>query len=144
MTDAQHEDSPVLFTHMLETNFTSMKELSGTPEWIKQQFNVSAQAGRGKFGKSFLPENVFLWPEADDLQGSAQSQGSLALRVGSQITSFNSITAAEVDTSRMDMLWGSYRATMKLSQVAGTCAAFFWVRILAKDPKGGSRCMSEQ
>lgn len=131
MTDPQREDNPVRFTDLVETNFASMKEFSGTPDWVKQQFNVSDQAGRGKFGKSFLPENVFLWSEADGLQGSAQYQRSLALRVGHQITSSNSITAAEVDTRRMDMFWGSYRATMKLSHVAGTCAAFFWVSIIS-------------
>ncbi|KJK75426.1 hypothetical protein H634G_08789 [Metarhizium anisopliae BRIP 53293] len=103
-----------------------MKDLSQASEWTKQQFNVSAIAGRGTYGKTFLPENVFLLPEPQDVQGDVNEPRGIALRVGSQITSFNAISAAEVDTSRRDMFWGSYRATMKLSRVSGTCAAFFW------------------
>ena len=34
---------------------------------------------------------------------------------------------AEMDSSRNDLLWGTYRASMKLSSIPGTCSAFFWV-----------------
>lgn len=39
----------------------------------------------------------------------------------------NYVDLAQMDSFRSDMLWGSYRASIKLSPVAGTCTAFFWV-----------------
>jgi hypothetical protein len=112
----------------LETNFSTIQDFSEAPDWIIQQFNVSAEDGRGSYGKTFVTENVFYSPEVDDRQRDARNQGSVALRVGGHVATSDAISAAEIDSSRMDMLWGSYRATMKLSPVAGTCAAFFWVR----------------
>ncbi len=38
------------------------------------------------------------------------------------------VPVAEMDSSREDLLWGSYRAALKLTPVPGTCSAFFWVR----------------
>ncbi|OAA44885.1 Concanavalin A-like lectin/glucanase [Metarhizium rileyi] len=126
IANRQHESGSLFFTDKLETEFTSLQNLSQASEWTRQQFNVSAQAGRGTYGKTFLPENVFLLPASQTAPDELHGQRSLALRVGSQITPSNAISAAEVDTRRIDMLWGSYRATMKLSSVGGTCAAFFW------------------
>jgi beta-glucanase (GH16 family) len=37
------------------------------------------------------------------------------------------IKTGQVDSARTDMLWGTYRASMKLTPTNGTCAAFFWV-----------------
>jgi hypothetical protein len=37
------------------------------------------------------------------------------------------VKTAEMDSNRTDMIWGTYRASLKLSPIVGTCAAFFWV-----------------
>jgi hypothetical protein len=37
------------------------------------------------------------------------------------------VKTAEMDSHRTDLLWGTYRASMKLTPVPGTCSAFFWV-----------------
>jgi hypothetical protein len=37
------------------------------------------------------------------------------------------VSVAELDTERLDLRWGTFRAVMKVSGVRGTCAAFFWV-----------------
>ncbi|KAH6850124.1 glycoside hydrolase family 16 protein [Chaetomium sp. MPI-CAGE-AT-0009] len=36
------------------------------------------------------------------------------------------VSVAELDTERLDLWWGTFRAMMKVSRVGGTCAAFFW------------------
>ncbi|KAK3692663.1 concanavalin A-like lectin/glucanase domain-containing protein [Podospora appendiculata] len=36
------------------------------------------------------------------------------------------VSGAEVDSSRLDLSYGTFRALMKMSSVPGTCAAFFW------------------
>lgn len=38
------------------------------------------------------------------------------------------IPMGEIATSREDMLYGSFRASILVSDIPGTCAAFFWVR----------------
>ena len=38
------------------------------------------------------------------------------------------IPASEVRTTRNDILYGSFRAQMRLTPVNGTCGAFFFVR----------------
>ncbi|CEJ81362.1 hypothetical protein VHEMI01493 [[Torrubiella] hemipterigena] len=112
--DGQSQDLST-FMYALETNFVSMKLIDADKDWIRQEFNVTAQAGRGRYGKTFTPDNVV-----------ATHGKGLQLQVDSQLK-FNSVLAAEVDTSRLDLLWGSYRAGMRLTAIPGTCAAFFWV-----------------
>lgn len=51
----------------------------------------------------------------------------LQLTVSGGVPSDGYVDTAEMDSVRTDMLWGSYRASMKLSPIAGTCSAFFWV-----------------
>ncbi|KAG5983083.1 hypothetical protein E4U55_000839 [Claviceps digitariae] len=134
LADDAYRSAPVVFTERLVTDFASLSEISRATDWTRQQFNVSAEDGRGKHGKSFRVENVFSYAGPDigedrqDLNGGIKSQRAMGLRVGSTPTEVGAITAAEIDSSRMDMFWGSYRVTMKLTRASGTCAAFFWYR----------------
>lgn len=106
------------FMNALETNFSSLADISKNHDWVRQEFNVTAQAGRGRFGKTFSLNNV-----ESQLKGNSKG---LQLRVNRQLES-DSVLVAEVDSARVDLFWGSYRAGMKLTQTSGTCAAFFWV-----------------
>ncbi|KFA52775.1 hypothetical protein S40293_01005 [Stachybotrys chartarum IBT 40293] len=108
----------LLFMDLLESDFTETEDISLDTDWVRQSFNVSAEAGRGEFGKAFLPDNIKIHRTEDDDTG-------LGLRVA-RGTDSEFVPVAEIDTSRVDLLWGSYRAGMKLSGVEGTCAAFFW------------------
>lgn len=49
------------------------------------------------------------------------------LLVGGGIPAGGYVPVAEMDSSREDLLWGSYRAALKITPVSGTCAGFFWV-----------------
>ncbi|KAG5914321.1 hypothetical protein E4U42_000546 [Claviceps africana] len=134
--DADKSAPPVVFTDSLVTDFGLLSDISRATDWTRQQFNVSAEAGRGTHGKSFRVENVFSYTgpnlaEHQDVDGGFRSQRAMGLRVGSILTEMGAIAAAEIDSARMDMFWGSYRVTMKLTRTSGTCAAFFW-RILSE------------
>ncbi|KAL7787036.1 glycoside hydrolase family 16 protein [Trichoderma ceciliae] len=119
----------LLFTDMLESKFFELKNISRDGTWKRQQYNVSARAGRGEYGKAFAVGNVY--SIASGGQDSVASGGSISgadgigLVVGSTIAN-DSVPVAELDTARDDMHYGSYRAGMKLTPVNGTCAAFFW------------------
>ena len=109
----------MVFTDSLKTDFTKIAEMGQADDWIRQECNVTAAEGRGDYGKTFRVENVFTSPESSHDTG-------LTLRVGAGVVD-GAISAAELDTARLDMYHGSFRAAMKIPQVKGTCAAFFWV-----------------
>lgn len=133
LADDAHKSSPVLFTDRLETNFASLSDFNRNSAWTRQQFNVSAESGRGKYGKSFEVENVFsyagpkVFEHQDAKRDVKKSPRAMGLRVGSIPTAMGAIGAAEIDSARTDMFWGSYRVLMRLTRASGTCAAFFWV-----------------
>lgn len=113
-----------IYTEAIETEFSDW-ESNGLPAgWIPQEFNVSAEDGRGKFGKSFLTSNVINPPLKD---GAAESDEGVRLMVGKDLVA-GAIGGAEIDTARLDLHWGSFRAGLQVTDVPGTCAAFFWVR----------------
>ncbi|KAK7418873.1 hypothetical protein QQZ08_011082 [Neonectria magnoliae] len=113
----------MVFMDLLETDFTRINDISKNADWIRQQFNVSAENGRGEYGKSFLPNNIVVLPAEGEALSSPDS--NLGLLVSSGISD-DAVPAAEIDTARRDLHWGSYRTGMKLSATNGTCAAFFW------------------
>lgn len=116
-----------VFMDLLETDFTHVKDISQNPDWVRQQFNVTAEVGRGEYGKSFAPENVASWPvNKVDADAVPPRAAGLELVVG-RVMGNGAVPAAEIDSKRLDLHWGSYRAGMKLTGVNGTCAAFFWV-----------------
>lgn len=120
------DDKPWLFTDMLESRFIKTNSMSPLQDWLSQEYNVSAQDGRGKYGKEFISSNILTHPQDPATEGFNQSSAGVELRVKSNVRD-GAVLAAEMDTSRRDLHWGSYRAGMKLTKVSGTCAAFFWV-----------------
>ncbi|RDA93350.1 hypothetical protein CP533_0336 [Ophiocordyceps camponoti-saundersi (nom. inval.)] len=116
---------PLLFTDLLESDFTKPRNISEDQDWVRQQFNVSAKAGRGRYGKSFSLDNILSSHDAATAADKSQDSPSLQLRVDGVLNN-DAVTAAEMDSARNDLHWGSYRAGMKLTAVNGTCAAFFW------------------
>lgn len=115
-----------LFTDAIETDFTNLKSIAATRDWQRQEFNVSAEAGRGKYSKFFTPKNVAVGPGVANNDASGKHAG-VELSVGATIVN-GAVPVAELDSARQDLLWGSFRTGMKLTPVKGTCAAFFWVR----------------
>lgn len=118
---AHANGEPWLFTDVVETDFTRIKSIASAADWQRQQFNVSSEAGRGKYSKMFTPNNV----DVPSAKGSGRHAG-VELSVGSDIVN-GAVPVAEMDSVRQDIYWGSFRASIKMTAVKGTCAAFFWV-----------------
>ncbi|KAK3295531.1 concanavalin A-like lectin/glucanase domain-containing protein [Chaetomium fimeti] len=124
---------PALFTDLLETDFTRLARTaadnddddeegdgddddiwtSGTTGWARQAFNMSRARARGEYGEMFAVGNVGV------------GEAGLGLVVRSEVVD-GMVSVAELDTERLDLRWGTFRAMMKVSRVRGTCAAFFW------------------
>ena len=140
-----------VFTDLLETDFAHLGGsaadgggfvLSGeTTGWSPQQYNFTRAANRGQYGESFLADNVVVNPSSDParfVSGTGKdgtNPPGLRLLVkppdeknGPKGPSGELVVpTAELSSARMDMLYGSFRASLKMTSMSGTCAAFFWV-----------------
>ncbi|KAM0419604.1 hypothetical protein ACHAPD_003167 [Fusarium lateritium] len=113
----------IVFMDRLETDFGQLQTISQSHDWVAQKFTVSAEDGRGNYSKAFEPTNVAI--QVTHPQDHPDLGHGVELRVSSTISN-DTIPGSEIDTKRLDLHWGSFRAGMKLTDVKGTCAAFFW------------------
>jgi hypothetical protein len=122
-----------VFTDILETDFIHLADIAKDTDWQRQVFNRTAEADRGPFGEASELANIISNPILSNVSYSGPGQvggdAGLQLFVRGGTPDGALVPVAEVDSVRTDMLWGSYRASMKLTAVAGTCSAFFWVSV---------------
>lgn len=120
-----------VFTDLLESDFLHTKTDNITMAgWKAQEYNMSAKASRGPFGKKFVVGNVETNPltDPDSWSGESDHGGDAGLQLwvrGDHSQSF--VSGSEMASVRDDTLYGSFRVGMKLSGSNGTCGAFFWV-----------------
>jgi hypothetical protein len=124
--DSPSHENGLIFTDAIESDFTRTGNLGPDNGWIPQQFNVTAKDGRGRYGKMFLPDNVVARPRGQGV--TREEDAGLELVVGGEMRE-QAVLGAEIDSKRLDLHWGSFRAGMKVTDVSGTCAAFFWVSV---------------
>ncbi|KAL8691468.1 MAG: hypothetical protein Q9218_003312 [Villophora microphyllina] len=121
-----------LYTELVESDFLHIKELSQSG-WTAQTYTVNPQLSRGAFGKNANPKQIAMNPLKSryDWAGQGINGGDAGAQVivrGGKPGKDNMIPMGEIDTNRTDMLYGSFRAGMKLTGSPGTCGAFFWYR----------------
>lgn len=132
-TPVGNNDGNFLFTEAVESNFVHLNYIENNTDWRRQQFDVTPANARGPFGKSFRISNVESngAPVTSDndltVTGADGGPAGIQLIVRGKPDG-DLIPTAELDTAREDMLYGTFRAAMRVSDVPGTCAAFFWVR----------------
>lgn len=121
-------DSYVL-TDILESDFTTLKNIKKDKDWAVQEWKIGSDSSRGPYGRSTDPNNVISNPGKDLSKSSEGINGGLPgleLVVKTPQEGDEYISVGEVDSRRSDMLWGSYRAGIKMTGINGTCGAFFW------------------
>lgn len=136
---------PYVFSDLIESDFLHITNVSLDTDWRRQNYSVTAVAGRGPYGMNFNIANVASnpIPDMNNWTGPGIFGGDpgLQLSVGGGVPSNGYVSVAEIDSSREDLLWGTYRAAMKLTLTPGTCAAFFWVCSSAScSPRSDSSC----
>lgn len=104
-------------TDLLETNFANISDISKNTDWVRQNWSVDAAAARGAYGQMMAVEDV-VSKEGDGLQ--------ITVAAGSKD---GDVDGGEIDTARVDVLYGTFRSSMKVTDVAGTVSAFFWVSV---------------
>ncbi|KAF4965500.1 hypothetical protein FZEAL_10751, partial [Fusarium zealandicum] len=124
IADPESKES-IVFMDRLETDFTQIDHISQNHDWVRQEFTVSAEDGRGVYGKTFTPINA----DTCIAKKCSSEFGGSGLNLGvSKIMNDDddAVPGSEIDTTRLDLHWGSFRAGIKLTATKGTCAAFFW------------------
>ncbi|KAK4222077.1 beta-glucanase [Podospora fimiseda] len=124
--NSNSNDGFALFTDLIESKFVRVQDISQNTDWVRQAFNLTDDRARGPYGEMFAVENVVVSPmTAQPKEDQEAAAAGLKLVVHSEPVE-NMIPVAEIDTHRLDMFWGTFRASMKMTEQKGTCAAFFW------------------
>ena len=122
---------PYLFTEVIESDFLHIRDISLDTDWRRQEFSVTPEKGRGPFGMNYTIESVVSNPIVNHSQwvgpGMDGPNAGLQLMVDSGLPVSGYIKTAQMNSAREDLLWGTYRAGLKLTNIPGTCASFFWV-----------------
>lgn len=118
---------PVFFTDLLESDFQKMRtiHINANTDWRRQEYNLTAEKSRGPFGKMMVIDNVELVP---DPEYEPQKRALKLVASSSLHVVDGMIPDAEIATERTDIEHGSFSVSMKVTDVPGTCTAFFWVR----------------
>lgn len=118
------------FTDLIETDFAHLDNIATNTDWVRQAFNVTSEKDRGSYGEMYAVENMRTQPDpnsqVEDGQAKNGQPAGLGLTVKSSLIG-DMVPVSEIDSNRTDILYGSFRAGMKLTNVTGTCSAFFWV-----------------
>ena len=121
----------VLYTDSIESDFLHLQNITTDQDWQPQEYTTSAALSRGPYGKSASVSNVIANPlsNPNDWIGKSELGGDAGLQliVRGGIPGDGLVSIAELATFRTDLLYGSFRAGMKLTGNNGTCGAFFWV-----------------
>ncbi|KAL8995450.1 MAG: hypothetical protein Q9188_006810 [Gyalolechia gomerana] len=119
-----------LFTDLTESDFLHIKNINESG-WIPQTYTVDPELSRGPYGKDASPDQIVLNPlksrydwTGDGIKGG--DAGAQILVRGGDPGEGGMIRMGELDTNRTDILYGSFRAGIKLTGLPGTCGAFFW------------------
>ncbi|KAL9073279.1 MAG: hypothetical protein Q9157_004810 [Trypethelium eluteriae] len=118
-----------IFTELFETDFLHLKNLTSNGGWIPQAYNDSAAVARGPFGKSASLANVVANPilNKSEWAGPGANGGDPGLQLWVRAGVENGVIGmGEVTTQRRDIVFGSIRVGIKMSNITGTCGAFFW------------------
>ncbi|KAK8034784.1 hypothetical protein PG993_009779 [Apiospora rasikravindrae] len=129
--------SDLVFSELLESDFTRIDyfgdEYKGPRRWARQVFDKSASTARGPFGEAYVTGNAVsnivttkkIKTTSNNDNGGGGGQGGLQLVVGSKVVD-GMVQNAEIATMGQDYFHGTYRVGLKVTDVPGTCTAFFW------------------
>lgn len=109
----QRKEETFVFTDLIEVNFLNITEVSKDTDWVRQEFNRSASQARGTYGQIFAVDNV----ETQDGDGGDVEGLQIVVRSG---VVEGMLSGGEIDSARLDISCGSFRSSLRLTDVAGT------------------------
>lgn len=109
-------NTQLILTDLIETNFANISDVGDNTDWVRQEWTTTPEQSRGDFGTSMAVSNVVTNNGGLDITVRAGEENSM-------------VAGGEIDTARRDVFYGTFRASMKLTDVSGTVGAFFWVSL---------------
>lgn len=107
-TDTQKEQTFV-FTDLIEANFANIIHISKNTDWVRQAFNTTASQARGTYGQMVAVDNVETGEGGDGLEITVRSDAVEGM-----------LSGGEIDSARLDVSYGSFRSSLRLTDVSGT------------------------
>lgn len=105
----QQQQQSFVFTDLIEANFANVSDISKNTDWVRQEFNTSASQARGTYGEIIAVDNVEAREGGDGLQITVRSDVVEGM-----------LSGGEIDSARLDVFYGSFRSSLKLTDVGGT------------------------
>lgn len=102
------QDETFVFTDLIEANFAN-SDISKNTDWVRQKFNTSATQARGTYGQMFAVDNVEAREGGDGLEIVVRSDVVEGM-----------LSGGEIDSARLDVSYGSFRSSLRLTDVGGT------------------------
>lgn len=128
--NATNSPQYAVFTDLLESDFLHLKDINKNTDWITNVYTTNPTPA-DPYGQNASAANlVDNYIKADYTytgQGVLGGDPGLQLYVRGGVPTDGHIPTSETVSSRTDMLYGSFRAAMKLTPQQGTCSSFFWV-----------------
>lgn len=109
----QQKQETFVFTDLIEANFPNISDISKDTDWSRQEFNKTAAQARGPYGQMFAVDNV------ETRDGGGDDDGGLQIVVKSGVVE-GMLSGGEIDSARVDVSYGSFRSSLRLTDVAGT------------------------
>ena len=109
----QQDEETFVFTDLIEANFANITDISKDTDWVRQEFNTSAAQARGTYGQMVAVDNIETRREGDG------DDGGLQIVVRSGVVE-GMLSGGEIDSARSDVSCGSFRSSLRLTDVAGT------------------------
>lgn len=107
-TNTQTEETFV-FTDLIEANFANISDISKNTDWVRQAFNTTASQARGTYGQMVAVDNVETGEEGNGLEITVRSDVVEGM-----------LSGGEIDSARLDVSYGSFRSSLRLTDVSGT------------------------
>lgn len=105
----QQQGETFVFTDLIEANFPNITDIAENTDWMRQAFNTSAAQARGTYGQMFAVDNV----------ETREGGSGLEITVRSGVVE-GMLSGGEIDSARLDVSHGSFRSSLRLTDVAGT------------------------
>ncbi|KAK6345191.1 hypothetical protein TWF718_007117 [Orbilia javanica] len=127
-SDPQH----AVFTDLLESDFTKIKNFQDDTDWQPQVWELDPKAALGPYGRATRLESIIPNPAVNisvNSRGIYGGHSGLNLLVPKDYTVIKGekyLIGAELDSTRNDMFYGTFRIGYRTTKWAGTCFGFYW------------------
>ncbi|KAF3914806.1 hypothetical protein ABW20_dc0102592 [Dactylellina cionopaga] len=121
-----------VFTDLLESDFTRIKNFEDDFDWRPQVWQLDPAAALGPYGRAVRLQTIIPNPavnistNATGIYGGHSGLNLLVPHNYMTIQGEKYLLGAELDSTRNDMFYGTFRIGYETTKWPGTCFGFYW------------------